>query len=147
MVDSIGRGRLLDHVARPAGSLDGRTGGGAEGVRVDRQGLGDLALGEALHRDALAGAQALVAQRLEGHVGALVEARLEVLEVDRLRVRAERLEGHRLLLVRAAGLAHPHVDGHLPALEARPFLGARTGAVALLAAARGLARARALAAP
>src|SRR6187200_948845 len=98
MVDSMGRGRLLDHVARPAGSLDGRAGGGAEGVRVDGQGLRDLALGEDLHWDAFVGAQAFVAQRLEGHVSALVEARLEILEVDRLRVRAEWLEGHRLLL-------------------------------------------------
>src|SRR5512133_1435155 len=123
MVDSMGRRRLLDHVARPAGSLDGCARGGAERVRVDRQGLGDLALGEDLHRDALAGAQPLVAQRLEGHVGALVEARLEILEVDRLRVRA---------------------DGHLPALEARAVLGARARAVALLAAPGGLAHARAL---
>ena len=88
----------------------------------------------------------LLAQRLERHLGALVEALLEVLEVDRLRVRAERLEGHRLLLVGPAQLAHAHVDGHLPALEARAVLRARARAVAVLAAPGGLAHARALAA-
>jgi hypothetical protein len=49
--------------------------------------------------------------------------------------------------VRAAQLAHPHVQRHLAALEARALLGARAGAVALLAAAGRLAGARALAAP
>ena len=49
---------------------------------------------------------------------------LEVRDVDRLGVRAERLERHRLLLVRPAQLAHPHVDRHLPALEAGAVLGA-----------------------
>ena len=88
----------------------------------------------------------LATQRLERHLGARVEARLEVLQVDRLRVRAERLERHRLLHVRAAQLAHPHVDRHLAALEAGAVLGARARAVALLAAAGGLAGARALAA-
>src|SRR3954464_16052147 len=108
--------------------------------------LGDLALGEDLHGDVAAGAEGLGLERLERHVGALVEARLEILEVDRLRVRAERLERHRLLPVRAAQLAHPHVDRHLAALEVGPALRARARARALLAAARGLAEARALAA-
>ena len=53
-------------------------------------------------------------------LGAGVEARLEVGEVDRLRVRPELLERHRLLHVRAAQLAHPHVDRVLAALVARP---------------------------
>src|SRR6266403_4278071 len=77
----------------------------------------------------------VLAQRVQGHLGAGVEARLEVTDVDRLRVRAERLERHRLLLVRAAQLAHAHVDGHLPALERGPPLGARARARALLPAA------------
>src|SRR5439155_10410222 len=94
----------------------------------------------------LALAQALGLERLERDVGAGVEARFEVAQVDRLRVRAEGLERHRLLHVRAAQLAHPHVDGHLAALEAGAILGARARAVALLAAAGGLAQARSLAA-
>src|ERR671918_1744737 len=147
IVDSIGRPRLLDDRAGPAGSLDGLAGGGAEGVRVHGERLGDLALGEDLDRDALARAEAVLAQGVERHLGAGVEARLEVLDVDRLRVRAERLEGHRHLLRRPAQLAHAHVEGHLPALEARTVLRARARAGALLAAAGGLARARAFAAP
>src|SRR5204863_5770112 len=76
----------------------------------------------------------------------VVEARVQVGEVHRLGVRPERLERHRHLLVRAAELAHPHVDRVLAALEARAALGAGARAVALLATAGGLARARALAA-
>ena len=91
-------------------------------------------------------ARPLRLQRLERDLGAGLEARLEVEQVDRLRVRAERLERHRLLHVRAAQLAHPHVDRHLAALEAGAVLGAGARAVALLAAAGGLAGARALAA-
>src|SRR4051812_43681508 len=140
IVDSIGRLRLLDGRAGAAGSLDGCAGGGAELVRVNRQRLGDLALGEDLDRDVLAGAQALVAHGLVRLLFAWVEARLEVLHVDRLRVRAERLEGHRHLLRRPAQLAHPHVDRHLAALEARTVLRARARPRALLAAAGGLAR-------
>src|SRR5215208_87887 len=140
------RAALLDDDAGAAGALDRLAGGGRELVRLDRQRLGDLALGEDLHGDVAARAEALLLERVQRHVGALVEARLEVLQVDRLRVRAERLEGHRLLLVGAAQLAHAHVDGHLPALEARAVLRARARAVALLAAPGGLARARALAA-
>ena len=79
---------------------------------------------EHLDRDALAGGQAGAAQRVEVDGGALVEAGLEVLEVHGLRVRAERLERHRHLLVRAAQLAHPHVDRVLAALEAGAVLGA-----------------------
>ena len=65
-------------------------------------------------------------QRVRGDLGALVEARLEVAQVDRLGVRPERLERHRLLHVRAAQLAHPHVDRVLAALEAGALL--RAGA-------------------
>ena len=85
-------------------------------------------------------------QRVEVDRRAVVELALQVGQVDRLGVRPERLERHRHLLVRAAQLAHPHVDRVLAALEARAVLGARARAVALLAAAGGLARAGALAA-
>ena len=56
------------------------------------------------------------------------------------------LERHRLLHVRAAQLAHPHVDRHLAALEAGAALRAGARARALLAATGGLADAGALAA-
>src|SRR5215212_6947147 len=140
------RAALLDDDAGAAGALDRLAGGGRELVRVDRQRLGDLALGEDLHGNVAARAEALLLEGVQRHVRALVEAGLEVLQVDRLRVRAEGLEGHRLLHVRTAQLAHPHVDRHLAALEPGAVLGARARAVALLAAAGGLAQARALAA-
>ena len=57
----------------------------------------------------------------------------------------ERLERHRLLHVRAAQLAHPHVEGDLAALVAGLALVARARAGALLAAPGGPAVARALA--
>ena len=57
-------------------------------------------------------------RRLRRHLGAGVEALLEVGEVDRLGLGAEVLERHRLLHVRAAQLSHPHVDRVLPALVA-----------------------------
>ena len=71
-----------------------------------------------------------------------LEARVEVAEVDRLRVRPEHLERHRHLLVRPAQLAHAHVDRRLAALEALAVLGAGARAVALVAAPGGLAVAR-----
>ena len=71
---------------------------------------------------------------------------VQVREVDRLRVRPERLERHRLLHVRAAQLAHPHVERHLAALVAGLALVAGARARALLAAPGGLAVAGALAA-
>src|SRR5204862_5310673 len=72
---------------------------------------------------------------------------VEVAQVDRLRVRAaELLERHRLLHVRAAQLAHPHVNRVLAALEVDLLLRARARARALLAATGGLAHAGALAA-
>src|SRR5690606_3651819 len=58
----------------------------------------------------------------------------------------EVLERHRLLHVRAAQLPHPHVDRVLAALVAGLALRPRAAAGALLAAARGLAKAGALAA-
>src|SRR5207248_11770935 len=60
---------------------------------------------------------------------------------------AEGLERHRLLHVRPAQLSHAHVDRHLATLQARPALGARAGAGALLPAPGRLAAARALPAP
>src|SRR5204863_180385 len=64
----------------------------------------------------------------------------------RLRARAERLERHRLLHVRAAQLSHPHVERDLAALVAGLALVAGPRAGALLPAPGGLAEARALAA-
>src|SRR5918993_465700 len=85
-------------------------------------------------------------QGLDRHLGTGLEARLEVAEVHRLRVRPERLERHRHLLRRAAELAHLHVQRHLAALFGRAALRARACARALVAATGGLAHARALAA-
>ena len=75
-------------------------------------------------------------------LGAGIEPRLEVGEVDRLAVRAEGLERHRLLHVRAAQLAHPHVDRVLAALVAALVLGAGASVGALVAAARRSCRCR-----
>src|SRR5204863_1957341 len=105
----------------------------------------DLAPAEHLDR-MLALRQAGGPQRLRVHLGARVETLLEIGQVDRLRVRPELLERHRHLLVRAAQLAHPHVDRVLPALVIALVLRARARAGALVAAARGLALARAFAA-
>src|ERR1700756_2052281 len=109
--------------------------------------LRDLALAEHLHGHALARREVLLAQRVERHLGAVVEAGVKVAQVDRLGVRAAiLLERHRLLHVRAAQLAHPHVDRVLTTLVADLLLRARARACALLSTARGLAEARALAA-
>src|SRR2546423_1017245 len=85
-------------------------------------------------------------QRVRRDAVAVAEARLEVAQVHRLGVGAEVLERHRLLHVRPAQLAQPHVDRHLAALGARARLEAAPGAGALLAATGGLADAGALAA-
>src|SRR5437764_3959478 len=140
-----GRG-LLDDLAGTAGGLDPLARRSAECMRVDGQRLAQLALGEDLDRDVLLAREALGPERVGGHLGAGVEALLERGEVHRLGVRAERLERHRLLHVRSAQFAHPHVDRVLAALEARPLLGARARSRALLAAPGGLAGTRALAA-
>src|SRR5436190_4001019 len=109
--------------------------------------LGDVALAEHLDRNALPAREVLLAERVRGDLGAVVETRVEITEVDRLGVRAPVcLERHRLLHVRAAQLAHPHVNRVLAALEVDLPLRARAGAGALLAAAGGLAEAGALAA-
>src|ERR1019366_1005611 len=80
-------------------------------------------------------------------LGTRLEAALQRGDVDRLGVRTEGLEGHRLLHVRPAQLSHAHVDRHLTAFEGRSALGARARARALLPTAGGLAGARAFAAP
>src|SRR4051794_28542608 len=113
---------------------------------MDGQRLGELSATQDLDRDPLAGGQAGAPKGVGVDGGAVVEAGVEVREVDRLRVRPERLERHRHLLVRAAQLAHPHVDRVLAALEAGAVLGAGAGAVALVAAAPRLAVAGAVAA-
>src|SRR6478752_5640512 len=135
---------LLDQLARPAGALDLLARGLAEAVRVDRQRLGELALGEHLDGNLLAGGETLGVHRLKRNGRARLEASLEVEQIDRLGLRAKRLERHRLLHVRAAQLAHPHVNRVLATLEPGALLGAGTRPVALLSAAGGLAGARAL---
>src|SRR3954470_16261691 len=137
----------LDELAGAARGLDLLASGLGEAVGVDGQRLRELAAAEHLDRDALAGRQAGATQGVEVDGGALVEPRLEVVEVHGLRMRPEHLERHRHLLVRAAELAHPHVDRVLATLEASAVLGAGAGAVALVAAAGRLAVAGAVAAP
>src|SRR3954447_401816 len=131
-----GAARRLDALARRLG----------EAVRGDGERLGELAAAEDLDRDVALLRQPGGAQLLQADRGAGVEALIEVVQVHVLRVRPERLERHRHLLVRAAQLAHPHVDRVLAALEAGAPLGARARAVALVAAPGGLAGPRALAA-
>jgi hypothetical protein len=116
---------LLDDLAGTAGSLDGLSRRATEGVSVHGERLGDLALGEHLDRNLLAGRQTRALERLDGDDVAGHESLLEVGEVHRLRVRPEWLKGHRLLHVRTTQLAHPHVDRHLATLERRAALGAR----------------------
>src|SRR3954452_23406363 len=146
IVESTGRPvRLaLDDLAGAAGGLDALARGLREAVGLDGELLRELAVAQHLDRDVAARGQAGSPQRGGIDRGAVVEPRIEVREVHRLRVRPEHLERHRHLLVGPAQLAHAHVDRVLAALEARAVLGAGAGAVALLAAAGGLAGARAL---
>src|SRR5271166_260172 len=137
----------VDDLAAAAGRLDPLACAGAEAVGMDGERLGQLALGQHLHGHALARGQTVGLHQLEGHLGAGVETALQGGDVDGLGVRAEGLEGHRLLHVRPAQLSHAHVDRHLPALEGCPALRARARARALLPAPSGLAGARAFAAP
>ena len=75
---------------------------------------------------------ALLDERLRGHLGARVEALLERRDVDRGRGGAMRPDRHRVLRVLAAQLAQAHVDRVLAALEARAHLvRARAGLLAL----------------
>src|SRR5262249_14111535 len=89
----------LDRLAGAARSLDALARAGTESVGVDGESLGELALREHLHRYALARGESAFAHQLERNVGARVEALLQRGDVDGLRVRAKRLEGHRLLHV------------------------------------------------
>src|SRR5437763_3781152 len=137
----------VDDLAAATRRLDPLAGGGAEGMRVHRERLAELALGEHLDWHVLAGRQALGLQKPERHFVTGVEATLECRDVDWLGVRAKWLEGHRLLHVRPAQLSHAHVDRHLAALEGGPALGPRARARPLLPTAGRLARARAFATP
>ena len=86
-------------------------------------------------------------ERLRRHLVARLEALLEVAEVDRLAVGAERADRHRVRGRVAAQLREPHVDRHLAALEAgRHLVRPGAGLLALEAAARVAALARAEAA-
>src|SRR5680860_235639 len=136
---------VLEDLSCAARRLDLLARGGGEGVGVHGERLGQLPAAEHLHRHVPARGQAGRGQRLRRDLGALLEALLEVVQVHGLGGGAEPLEGHRLLHVRALELAHPHVDGHLPALEVGPAFRARARARALVAAAGGLAHARSLA--
>src|SRR6185312_9753964 len=107
-----GPSSALDDLAGSAGGFDALAGGLGEAVCVDGERDRDLALGEDLDRHPLARGQALALQRLQRDRVPGAEARLQVEQVDRLRVRPEGLERHRLLHVRTAQLAHPHVDRH-----------------------------------
>src|SRR4029453_13499732 len=137
---------LLDQLTGAARGFDLLASRLREGVGVHGERLRQVALAEDLDRHLAARGQFLPAQGVGSDLGSLDEASLEVPEVDRLGLGAELLERHRLLHVRAAQLAHPHVDGCLPTLEVHLPLGARGGARALVAAAGGLPVAGALAA-
>src|SRR3954463_14585720 len=143
------RPRLLlgDYGAGAAGALDLLAGGLREAVCRDSQLLREVAHAEDLDRHVLPGREAALREGCGRHVGAVVEAGVEVLQVHRLGLgAAELLERHRLLHVRAAQLAHPHVDRHLAALEVHLLPVARARAPALVAASGSLAGAGALAA-
>ena len=93
-----------------------------------------------------------VDERFRGHVGAGLETSLEVAQVDRLAVRSERADRHRVGGRVAAQLGEPHVDRHLAALEpgrqlvrARPALLPLDPAAGVAALARAEAAADALA--
>src|ERR1700684_668582 len=74
----------LDGRAGAAGGLDALARARAERVGVNRERLAELALGEDLDRDALAGAEAVCLHQLDRHLGAGVEEPVERGDVDRL---------------------------------------------------------------
>jgi hypothetical protein len=78
-----------------------------------------VSLAEDLHVRARVLDHALLDQRLERDLGAVIEDPIEVAKVDGHRRRAVRPDGHRVLRVGATLLAETHVDRHLPAFEAR----------------------------
>src|SRR5215218_1271652 len=142
----LSTGLLLDQLAGAARGLDLLASRLREGVGVHGERLREVALPENLDRHLAARGEVVLAQRVGGHLRPLVEACLEIAQVHRLGVRAELLERHRLLHVRTAQLAHPHVDRGLTPLEVHALLRARARAGALVAAPGGLAGAGALAA-
>src|SRR5688500_5493395 len=87
---------VLEDLAVSAGGFDLLAGGLGEAVGVDGQRLGQLAPAQDLDGHVAARGQAGLLERVGGHLGALVEAGLEVAEVDGLGARAELLERHRL---------------------------------------------------
>ena len=109
--------RLLEERERAAGGLDLLARGRRGAVHGDRELLRELAVAEQLHVLAHRADQALRLQRLGRHLLARLEA-LEVADVHRLRVGAERADRHRVLRRVAAQLREAHRERHLAALEA-----------------------------
>src|SRR5512132_1779308 len=85
----LSTGLLLDQLTGAARGLDLLSGRLREGVGVHGERLGDVALAEDLDRHLAARGEVLLAQGVGGHLGPLVEARVEVPQVDRLGPRAE----------------------------------------------------------
>src|SRR4051812_18149865 len=138
---------VLYEGAGAAGALDLLPRALREAVCAHGQLLRELADAEDLDRHVLARREPALGERRRRDLGTVVEARVEVAQVHGLRVRAaELLERHRLLHRRTAQLAQAHVERHLAALEVHGVAVARACAPALVPAARGLPRARALAA-
>src|SRR5687767_15187516 len=106
----------------------------AEFMRLHGQRLGDLAPRQHLDERRTAADDAALAQRIDGHRGALVEQLLELIEVHHVVLGAED--------VREAALRHAPVQRHLAAFEAALEVVARARLRALVAAARRLAKAR-----
>src|SRR4029450_5379134 len=122
---------LLDGLpAKPgdasAGGLDLHDCSLRESVRRHREALREIAHTENLDVNGDLADEPRGLERLRGHLGARIEARLEVGDVHRLTVRPERPDRHRVRGRVPAKLAETHVDRHLAALEARRHL-LRTG--------------------
>src|ERR687894_2518091 len=130
------RASALGRGAGAARGLDLRARGAREAVGAHGQALRHLAAGEHLDRHALARGEAGGGQALRRNLGAVVEASVEVADVDGLRLRPEGLERHRLLHVRTAQLSEAHVEGHLAALEAVADLRGRASAARRAASGR-----------
>ena len=131
---------VLDELTGAAGALDRLAGARGELCAWTVSVLVELAAAEDLDRHVLrAFARPVALSSSRPIVAPSSKRALEIVQVHVLRVRPEHLERHRHLLVRAAQLAHPHVERVLTALEARALLGAGTRVVALVAAAGRLA--------
>ena len=109
--------RLLEQRQRAAGRLDLLARGRRGAVHGDRELLRELADAEQLHVLAHRADQALRLQRLGRDLLARLEA-VEVADVHRLGVGAERADRHRVLGRVAAQLRDAHRERHLAALEA-----------------------------